>query len=143
MRAPAHAAQLALGAFCGLGALFLTACSSPGTTAAPTSTITVTVTASPAATSRPVSGSQIGAPAGRRHDAARTLVTLAPGATAHATLAVSDVLIGDNCRHRRVPVNWIQVYPPGRFSALYAPLNLLACADPGLVTMTVTLVSGG
>ena len=57
-------------------------------------------------------GSQIGAPAGRRHDAARTLVTLAPGATAHATLAVSDVLIGDNCRHRRVPVNWIQVYRP-------------------------------
>jgi len=87
-------------------------------------------------------GSQIGAPAGRRTGAAPAVVTVAPGATAHATLAVSDVLIGNNCHHQ-VPVNWVQVYPPDQFKALFAHLSRPGCADKSLVTMGVTIVTGG
>jgi hypothetical protein len=87
-------------------------------------------------------GSQIGAPASRRVAAAPTVITVAPGATAHATLAVSDVLIENNCVHK-VQVKWVQVYPPDQFSALFAGLNRPGCADKSLVTMGVTAVTGG
>ena len=87
-------------------------------------------------------GSQIGAPANRRIAAAPTVITVAPGATAHATLAVSDVLIGNNCKHQ-LQVHWVQVYPPDQFKALFAPLSRPGCADKSLVTMGVTTVTGG
>jgi hypothetical protein len=87
-------------------------------------------------------GSQIGAPAKRRSPPVPAVVTLAPGATAHATLAVSDVLIGNNCVHK-VQVKWVQVYPPDQFSALFAGLNRPGCADKSLVTMGVTTVTSG
>jgi hypothetical protein len=84
---------------------------------------------------------QVGAPARRRPPTAPALVTLAPGATAHATLAVSDVLIGNNCLHH-VQVKWLQVYPPDEDSALFARLSRPGCADRSLVTLSVTSVSG-
>jgi hypothetical protein len=87
-------------------------------------------------------GSQIGAPAARRSPPVPALITLAPGATAHATLAVSDVLVGNNCVHK-VQVKWVQVYPPDQFSALFARLNRPGCADKSLVTMGVTAVTSG
>ena len=87
-------------------------------------------------------GSQIGAPANRRIAAAPTVITVAPGATAHATLAVSDVLIGNNCKHQ-LQVHWVQVYPPDQFKALFAHLSRPGCADKSLVTMGVTTVTGG
>ena len=87
-------------------------------------------------------GSQIGAPANRRAAAAPTVITVTPGAAAHATLAVSDVLIGNNCK-RQQQVNWVQVYPPDQFSALSAPLSRQGCADKSLVTMGVTIVTSG
>ena len=87
-------------------------------------------------------GSQIGAPANRRIATAPTVITVAPGATAHATLAVSDVLIGNNCKHQ-LQVNWVQVYPPDQFKALFAPLSRPGCADKSLVTMGVTTVTSG
>jgi hypothetical protein len=88
-------------------------------------------------------GSQVGAPAGRGSNTAPALVTLEPGATAHATLAVSDVLIGNNCLHHQVAVNWIQVYPPDQYSALSAALSRPGCADKSLVTMNVGTVLSG
>jgi len=87
-------------------------------------------------------GSQIGAPASRRTGTTPAVVTMAPGATVHATLAVSDVLIGNNCHHQ-VPVKWVQVYPPDQFSALFAQLSRQGCADKSLVTMGVTVVTSG
>jgi len=70
------------------------------------------------------------------------VVTVAPGATVHATLAVSDVLIGNNCKHQQ-QVHWVQVYPPDQFTALFAQLSRLGCADKSLVTMGVTTVTNG
>jgi hypothetical protein len=87
-------------------------------------------------------GSVIGAPASRRSPPVPALITVAPGATAHAALVVSDVLIGNNWVHK-VQVKWVQVYPPDQFSALFAGLNRQGCADKSLVTMGVTAVTSG
>jgi Protein of unknown function (DUF4232) len=87
-------------------------------------------------------GTLVGPPAKRRPPAAPVLVTVGPGATAHATLAVSDVLIGNNCQDQ-VQTKWLQVYPPGSYRALFARLSRQGCADPSLVTMGVTTVSSG
>jgi hypothetical protein len=62
---------------------------------------------------------------------------MAPGATAPATLAVSDALTGNNCQHQ-VQVTWVQVYPPDQYKALFAHLSRPGCADQSLVTMGVT-----
>jgi hypothetical protein len=90
-------------------------------------------------------GSVIGAPAARSATEPG-LITLGPGAIAHATLAVSDVLISDNCRQHQVPVQWLQVYPPNQYTPLFAPftpLNGVGCADKSLVVMHVEPVVGG
>ncbi len=87
-------------------------------------------------------GAQIGAPADRRGPAPAQ-VTLRPGATAHATLAVSDVTIGNNCMGRQTQVHWVQVYPPDQYTALYGRLNMLGCTDKSLVVMHVTTVTSG
>jgi hypothetical protein len=87
-------------------------------------------------------GTRVGPPAGRGSNTAPALVTLAPRATAHATLAVGNALIGSDCR-QPAPVNGIQAYPPGQYSALYAPLSRPGCADPSLVTAYVTVVTSG
>jgi len=88
-------------------------------------------------------GNQVGAPAGRESSTVPALVTLVPGATAHATLAVSDVLISNNCMGHQVQVNWLQVYPPDQSSALFAQLSRQGCAEQSLVTMHVNTVSSG
>lgn len=70
------------------------------------------------------------------------LLTLVAGATVHATLAVSDVLISNNCQHH-VQTSFLQVYPPGQYSPLFAPLSLPGCADQSLITMNVDTISSG
>lgn len=84
---------------------------------------------------------QIGAAAGRTAGSP-ALIILKPGATAHATLGVSDVLVSNNCPHR-VWVNWVQVYPPDQYRPLFARIGALGCADPSLVIMGVSPVSSG
>ena len=90
-------------------------------------------------------GSLIGAPAGRRliGGIAPTLITLQPGATAHATLAISDVLLSNQCHNHQVPVSTIQVFPPDQYTALFAPFSGTGCADKSLVVMWVSPVTPG
>lgn len=90
-------------------------------------------------------GSLIGAPAGRRliGGITPTLITLQPGATAHATLAISDVLLSNQCHNHQVPVSMIQVYPPDQYTALFAPFSGTGCADKSLVVMWVSPVTSG
>lgn len=90
-------------------------------------------------------GSVIGAPAGRREISGITpqLITLQPGATVHATLADSDVLTGNQCHSQQVPVHTIQVYPPGQYTALFAPISGTGCANRSLVVMWVSPVTSG
>lgn len=90
-------------------------------------------------------GRIIGAPAGRREMAGITtaLVTLQAGATAHATLADSDVLTSNQCHNQQVAVHTVQVYPPGQYTALFAPFSGTGCADRSLVVMWVSPVTSG
>ena len=90
-------------------------------------------------------GSIIGAPAGRRTigGTGPALITLQPGATAHATLAISDVLVGDQCRSHQVSVRTIQAFPPDQYTALSAPFTGTGCADKSLVVMWVSPVATG
>ncbi len=90
-------------------------------------------------------GSVIGAPAGRRTigGTVPALITLQPGAAAHSTLAVSDVLVSNQCHRRQLPVSTIQVYPPGEYTALFAPFRGTGCADKSLVVMWVSPVTSG
>ncbi len=90
-------------------------------------------------------GSVIGAPAGRRliGGVVPTLITLQPRATAHATLAISDVLLSNQCHNHQVPVSRIQVYPPDQYTALFAPFSGTGCADKSLVVMWVSPVTSG
>jgi hypothetical protein len=90
-------------------------------------------------------GSVIGAPAGRVTEE-RDLINLRPGVMAHSTLAVSDVLIENNCRQHQVPVKWLQVYPPDQYAPLFAPISAPkrhGCADKSLVVMYVGPVTRG
>ena len=90
-------------------------------------------------------GSVIGAPAGRREvvGIGPALITLRPGATAHATLAVSDVLVGNQCHNHQVKVSTVQVYPPDEYTPLYASFSGTGCADRSLVVMFVSPVASG
>ncbi len=90
-------------------------------------------------------GSSIGAPAGRRPIAgiSPALITLQPGASAHAILAVSYVLVGTQSHSHQVPVITVQVYPPDEYTALFAPIKVTGCADRSLVVMWVSPVTSG
>ena len=90
-------------------------------------------------------GHVIGAPAGRRtiSGLAPRLITLQPGATAHATLAMSEVLVSNQCYNHQLPVSTIQLYPPDQYTALFAPFSGTGCADKSLVVMWVSPVTSG
>ncbi len=90
------------------------------------------------------SGSQIGAPAGRDGTTPRALITVQPGAVAHATLRITDpgVYGPSRCGHI-VKVSWLKVYPPNQFTALTVPISTQGCSSTTLVTMSVSTVSAG
>jgi Protein of unknown function (DUF4232) len=90
-------------------------------------------------------GTIIGAPAGRREIAGITpaLITLRADATAHAILADSDVLTSNQCHQHQVAARTVQVYPPGQYTALFAPFSGTGCADRSLVVMWVSPVTSG
>jgi Protein of unknown function (DUF4232) len=74
------------------------------------------------------SGSQIGRPATRNPAASATLVTLAPGGTAHAIVQVADA--GNYSASACAPVtaHWLKVFPPNQTAALYASFTVQACS---------------
>jgi serine/threonine-protein kinase len=97
-------------------------------------------------------GSQVGAEAIRltSHplsgtDAPATIVTLAPGATASATLQIVNVTFYDSSACGPVSVSYLQVYPPGQTSAAYVPYThytQLACSKP-IYQLGITAVEAG
>lgn len=90
-------------------------------------------------------GHIIGAPAGREVIAGitPTLITIQPGGTAHAILAVSDVLLSNQCHSHQVPVHTIQAYPPDQYTALFAPFSGTGCTLKSLVVTHVSAVASG
>ena len=60
-------------------------------------------------------------------------VRLAPGATAHATLAYGNATVG-SCPIPTTPAIRLRVFPPDETSAAQPMWSLDACTDPGLST---------
>ena len=67
-------------------------------------------------------GVEVGKPAS--HSGPRINVTLAPGATAHFVLAITDA--SAVCAHP-VQATQMRVFPPGQFHSQSVPLRTLAC----------------
>jgi hypothetical protein len=84
-------------------------------------------------------GVRLGRPAGRGLLTAAPLVVLAPGATAHTTLAYHDRLVsaGGGCGPVDTAVE-LRVYPAGQTHATYAAFGFGACSHAGPVYLTIT-----
>jgi hypothetical protein len=84
-------------------------------------------------------GRQLGSPAGRGLMTVAPLVTLAPGATAHTTLAYysRDVTAGHGCGPIATAYE-LRVYVAGQRHALYAAMGVHACSQAGQVYLTIT-----
>ena len=78
-------------------------------------------------------GNQVGKPAS--HGGSRLLVTLAPGATAHVVLSVTQA--GAVCSHP-VRAAELKVFAPGQTHALFVPFKTQAC--PGKSVLHVDSV---
>jgi Protein of unknown function (DUF4232) len=76
-----------------------------------------------------IGGRQIGAAARQDHTLARRVVTLAPGATGHALLQVSNAENFPAAGCGLVTAHWLKVYPPGQIGALYIKFTALTCSN--------------
>jgi len=76
---------------------------------------------------------QLGLPAVWDRTVAPHTVRLAPGATAHATLAYGNATVG-SCPIPTTPAIRLRVFPPDETSAAQPMWSLDACTDPGLST---------
>jgi Protein of unknown function (DUF4232) len=88
-------------------------------------------------------GSQTGAPAAENPAFPRTLVTLAPGASAHAELQVVNAQNYPASACHPVAAHELSVYPPGQTSALFIGFDATACALPSVRILSVETVQPG
>jgi Protein of unknown function (DUF4232) len=87
----------------------------------------------------------LGAPAFRDAALAPTLVTVAPGATAHASLQVQDAQNYPVAICKPVTGRWLQVYPPGSKAAEYVRFTAETCTGkiPSGSTLGIYVVRPG
>jgi hypothetical protein len=90
-------------------------------------------------------GSILGAPAVRNRAFTAKLVTLAAGATAHASLQVQVAQSYPVATCKPVTGHWLQVYPPGSYGALYVRFTAVTCAGkiPSGSTLGIYVVRPG
>lgn len=78
-----------------------------------------------------------------RTDAAKSTITLAPGALGHATLATHDVGFYDAAQCKPVSVRGYRVYPPDETKSIFVPLATKACSVKGVNKGTVSPIAKG
>jgi hypothetical protein len=88
-------------------------------------------------------GSQVGAASTEDATYPRQLVTLAPDATAHASLRVVDAANYPPATCRPVSVHRLKVFPPNQTTALYISLAATACSNASIQILTVQTVQTG
>jgi Protein of unknown function (DUF4232) len=90
-------------------------------------------------------GTILGAPAVRNPAFAAKLVSLASGATAHASLQVQVAQSYPAATCKPVTGHWLQVYPPGSYAALYVRFTAVTCAGkiPSRSTLGIYVVRPG
>jgi Protein of unknown function (DUF4232) len=84
-------------------------------------------------------GGQIGAAAVRDSVTAPALVTVAPGAIAHATLQVVNASNYPASRCTITKAHWLRVYPPDQFTALYISFSAPTCAGGATATPILSI----
>ena len=89
------------------------------------------------------SGHQVGKAASRNPSTSPQAVVLAPGATAHALLQVTDVSNFPPASCKPVTASGLQVYPPDQFSAAFIPFPFKACSGTGETFLSVSPVQPG
>jgi hypothetical protein len=77
--------------------------------------------------------SQVGAAAARSAGQPVKLVTLAPNASASATLRLAQVANYPTASCGPVSGSFLQVYPPGQTAAVYLPYQGQTCVKPVFV----------
>jgi Protein of unknown function (DUF4232) len=90
-------------------------------------------------------GSELGGAAVRNRTFAPSLVTLEPGAVAHASVQVAIAQNYPAPICKPVTAHWLRVYPPGQFAPLYASLTAVTCtgAIPSGSTLGIYVVRPG
>jgi hypothetical protein len=73
---------------------------------------------------------QIGLAAKRSTSTAKTLVTLAPGATANALLQIVDALNYPSASCGPIKATALKIYPPNQTAPVYLPNTSNGCAKP-------------
>lgn len=73
-------------------------------------------------------GPQIGRAAIRNPAVSATVVTLAPGAVAHATLQVAQAANYSPATCKPVAAHWLKIYPPNQATPVYAAFSSSACS---------------
>lgn len=91
------------------------------------------------------SGQQIGAAASRNPQHASVLVTLAPGASASATLQTGETGNYDASTCKPMDVSGLRIYPPGNTAAAYVafPSKQQACSATNVSQLSVETVVAG
>lgn len=90
-------------------------------------------------------GTLLGVPAVRNSTFAAKLVTLAPGATAHASLQVQVAQNYPVAICKPVTGHWLQVYPPGSYAARYLRFTAVTCTGkiPSRSTLGIYVIRPG
>ena len=83
-------------------------------------------------------GHQVGSAADRDHAVAARTVTLAPRATAHAQLRITNASVIAGCKP--VTAEGLSVFPPGAVSAADVPFRFKACSAVGKPFLSVQVV---
>jgi hypothetical protein len=89
------------------------------------------------------SGKQIGAAATRNPSKAATLITLAPGAKANATLGMANAENYPAAACKPTPAAQLKVYPPNQTRAVELPFTATGCAVSSTHQLSVTAVTVG
>jgi hypothetical protein len=92
-----------------------------------------------------VDGGELGGAAVRNATFGPSLVTLSPGAVAHASVQVVVAQNYPTSRCKPVTAHWLRVYPPGQYTPLYADLTAMTCTGsiPGGSTLGIYVVRPG
>jgi hypothetical protein len=88
-------------------------------------------------------GAQIGAPADEDPGTARSLVTLAPGAIAHALLQVTVAQNFPAAKCGLTTAHWLKVFPPGQTAALFVKYSSSTCSHASIRVLHVQTVQSG
>jgi hypothetical protein len=90
-------------------------------------------------------GGELGGPAVRNSTFGPSVVRLAPGTVAHASVQVVVAQNYPTARCKPVTAHWLRVYPPGQFTPRYVALTAQTCTGkiPGGSTLGIYVVRPG